>query len=113
MDEVYQEFGTDARLSIKLCVVDCSKEMSLLQQYSQPSHTLPFMYFMFHGNLCDKLMGIVDETQVKEGIDTFIDFAIEQAMNENKQINGVKKAQNASFSGDGKGKENVACNNKD
>ncbi|KAH9584271.1 hypothetical protein LSM04_006455 [Trypanosoma melophagium] len=82
MSEAYQEFGKDRGLAIKLGLVDCVKEVALTEQYGVDPHMFPLVYFVRNKVYVDKMVGIVPESQIKEAIDAFIDYAIEETKNE-------------------------------
>ncbi|KEG08083.1 hypothetical protein DQ04_08041010 [Trypanosoma grayi] len=80
--EAYQEFGKDRGLAIKLGLVDCVKEAALTQQFSVDPHMFPIVYFVRNKVYADKMVGIVPESQVKEAIDAFIEYAMQESKNE-------------------------------
>ncbi|AAZ11466.1 hypothetical protein, conserved [Trypanosoma brucei brucei TREU927] len=82
MAEVYQEFGKDRGLAIKLGLVDCVRNGSLTQQFNVDPHMFPIVYFVRNKIYADKMVGIVPESQVKEAIDAFIEYSAQESKNE-------------------------------
>lgn len=82
MGEVYGEVGKDAGLAIKLGLIDCLKEPGLTQKFSVDPHMFPLMYFVRNKVFCDKLVGIVTESQVKEAVEAFIEFGRTESQSE-------------------------------
>lgn len=95
--ELYQEFGKDAGLAIKLGLVDCLVETGLMAKFHIDPHMFPIIYFVRHRAFCDKLVGIVAESQVKEAVEAFIDYATTQSKSEaegNTLLNKIKRQDN-------------------
>ncbi|KAF8278524.1 hypothetical protein TcBrA4_0113990 [Trypanosoma cruzi] len=82
ISDKYQEFGKDRGLAIKLGLVDCLREVGLTEKFSVDPHMFPIVYFVRNKVYADKMVGIVPESQVKEAIDAFIDYAVEESKNE-------------------------------
>nr|CCC90651.1 conserved hypothetical protein [Trypanosoma congolense IL3000] len=82
MAEAYQEFGRDRGLAIKLGLVDCVRNATLTQQFSVDPHMFPIIYFVRNKIYADKMVGIVPESQVKEAIEAFIDYAKQESKSE-------------------------------
>ncbi|KAK7198528.1 hypothetical protein NESM_000814500 [Novymonas esmeraldas] len=80
--EVYQEFGKDAGLAIKLGMVDCLQEPGLMAKFKIDPHMFPLIYFVRNKMFCDKLVGIVTESHVKEAVEAFIDYAKAESKSE-------------------------------
>lgn len=78
----YQEFGKDAGLAIKLGMVDCLQEPGLMTKFHIDPHMFPIIYFVRNKVFCDKLVGIVAESQVKEAVEAFIHYAKTESKNE-------------------------------
>ncbi|RNF04967.1 uncharacterized protein Tco025E_07877 [Trypanosoma conorhini] len=89
----YQEFGKDRGLAIKLGLVDCLREAGLTEKFSVDPHMFPIVYFVRNKVYADKMVGIVPESQVKEAIDAFIDYAIEESKNEMSGTSVFQKVQ--------------------
>lgn len=81
LSEVYGETGKDTGLSVKLGVIDASKEGSLCKKFNIDSHSFPIVYFILQKAYCDTLAGMVEESQVKEAVEAFIDYAKEEITN--------------------------------
>ncbi|KAG5475754.1 hypothetical protein CUR178_03467 [Leishmania enriettii] len=81
-DELYQEFGRDAGLAIKLGVIDCLHEPGLMAKFQIDPHMFPLIYFVRNKVFCDKLVGIVAESHVKEAVEAFIEYAKAESKNE-------------------------------
>ncbi|KAL7697156.1 hypothetical protein NQL31_007537 [Lotmaria passim] len=95
--EQYQEFGKDAGLAIKLGMVDCLQEPGLMTKFAIDPHMFPIIYFVRNKVFCDKLVGIVAESQVKEAVEAFIDYAKTESKNEaegNTLYQKVKRQDN-------------------
>ncbi|KPI85188.1 hypothetical protein ABL78_5733 [Leptomonas seymouri] len=95
--ELYQEFGKDAGLAIKLGMVDCLQEPGLMAKFHIDPHMFPVVYFVRSKVFCDKLVGIVAESQVKEAVEAFIDYAKTESKNEaegNTLFQKVKRQDN-------------------
>ncbi|ESL11720.1 hypothetical protein TRSC58_00523 [Trypanosoma rangeli SC58] len=86
----YQEYGKDRGLAIKLGLVDCLREVGLTEKFSVDPHMFPIVYFVRNKVYADKMVGIVPESQVKEAIDAFIDYAVEESQNE---VSGTSVSQ--------------------
>ncbi|KAG8343012.1 hypothetical protein TRVL_06157 [Trypanosoma vivax] len=82
MGEVYQEFGKDSGLAIKLGLVDCVRNATLTQQFNVEPQMFPIVYFVRNKVYADKMVGIVPEAQIKEAIDAFIEYATQESKNE-------------------------------
>ncbi|KAG5501355.1 hypothetical protein JKF63_03167 [Porcisia hertigi] len=80
--ELYQEFGKDAGLAIKLGIVDCLQEPGLMAKFHIDPHMFPLIYFVRNKMFLDKLVGIVTESHVKEAVEAFIDYAKTESKNE-------------------------------
>jgi thioredoxin-like negative regulator of GroEL len=94
---LYQEFGKDAGLAIKLGMVDCLQEPGLVAKFQVDPHMFPIIYFIRHKAFCDKLVGIVAESQVKEAVEAFIDYGKIQSKSEaegNTLYQKVKRQDN-------------------
>lgn len=81
LSEIYEEDGKDSGLAIKLGIVDCLTEAALSKKFSVDPHSFPIVYFILKKAYCDTLTGMVEESQVKEAIDAFIDYAKEEMTN--------------------------------
>lgn len=81
LSDVYEETGKDVGLSIKLGVVDSSKEPALCKKFNIDPHSFPIVYFILQKAYCDTLTGMVEESQAKEAIEAFIDYAKEEITN--------------------------------
>ncbi|KAG5475236.1 hypothetical protein LSCM1_03347 [Leishmania martiniquensis] len=75
LGELYQEFGKDAGLAIKLGVVDCLQESGLMDRFQIDPHMFPLIYFVRNKVFCDKLVGIVAESHAKDAVEAFIEYA--------------------------------------
>ncbi|CAJ1028663.1 hypothetical protein Q4I30_004927 [Leishmania utingensis] len=82
--ELYQEFGKDAGLAIKLGMVDCLQEPGLMAKFHVDPRMFPFIYFVRNKVFCDKLVGIVSESHIKEAVEAFIDYAKQESKNESE-----------------------------
>ncbi|CAJ1027540.1 conserved hypothetical protein [Leishmania braziliensis MHOM/BR/75/M2904] len=82
--ELYQEFGKDAGLAIKLGMVDCLQEPGLMAKFHIDPRMFPFIYFVRNKVFCDKLVGIVSESHIKEAVEAFIDYAKQESKNESE-----------------------------
>lgn len=80
--DLYQEFGKDAGLAIKLGMVDCLQEPGLMTKFYIDPHMFPLIYFMRNKVFCDKLVGVVTESHVKEAVEAFIEYATAEAKSE-------------------------------
>ncbi|KPA73561.1 hypothetical protein ABB37_09856 [Leptomonas pyrrhocoris] len=95
--ELYQEFGKDAGLAIKLGMVDCLQEPGLMTKFYIDPHMFPIIYFVRNKVFCDKLVGIVAESQVKDAVEAFIDYAKAESKNEaegNTLLQKIKRQDN-------------------
>lgn len=81
LSEVYEETGRDVGLSIKLGLIDASKEPALCKKFNIDPHSFPIIYFVLQKAYCDTLTGMVEESQVKEAVEAFIDYAKEEITN--------------------------------
>lgn len=91
MSEAYGEKGANAGLAIKLGMIDCLKEPGLATKFGIDPHMFPLVYFVRRRYTVDKLVGIVSESQVKEAIEAFIDFAKEETKKEAEGKSGSAK----------------------
>lgn len=79
--DVYDERGKDAGLAVKLGIVDCVAEPALSKKFNIDPHVFPILYFILTRAYLDTLTGMVEESQIKEAIDGFIDHAKEEMTN--------------------------------
>lgn len=82
MGDVYQEFGPDHGLAIKLGIVDCLTEPALSRRFNVNQYEFPIVLFVRRRLFCDKLVGTVPESHVKEVVDAFIEYGKEQSQSE-------------------------------
>ncbi|EPY33193.1 hypothetical protein STCU_01252 [Strigomonas culicis] len=75
MGDAYQEFGKDAGLAIKLGIIDCLKEPGIHEKFGVNPHMFPVLHFVYNRLTVDKLTGIVSESQIKESVEAFIEYA--------------------------------------
>lgn len=97
LGDAYQEFGGDRGLAIKLGMIDCLKEPGLTQKFAIDPHSFPIIYFVRDKLYIDKLTGIVPESQIKEAIEAFMDYAKAETKNEvegNTALNKMKREDN-------------------
>ncbi|KAH8619901.1 putative Thioredoxin [Trypanosoma vivax] len=78
MGEVYQEFGKDSGLAIKLGLVDCVRNATLTQQFNVEPQMFPIVYFVRNKVYADKMVGIVPEAQIKEAIDALLNMLLKR-----------------------------------
>ncbi|GET89644.1 hypothetical protein, conserved [Leishmania tarentolae] len=91
--DVYQEFGKDSGLAIKLGIVDCLQEPGLMAKFHIDPHMFPLIYFVRNKVYCDKMAGVVTESHVKEAVEAFIDYAKLESKNESEGISVFQKVR--------------------
>ncbi|CAD2217096.1 hypothetical protein AGDE_04198 [Angomonas deanei] len=91
MGEAYAETGKDRGLAIKLGIVDCVKEPGLTKQFAVDPHLFPIVYFVRKRLSVDKLYGIVPESQIKEAVDAFIEYAVKESKNEKEGLDTLNR----------------------
>lgn len=95
--DTYQEFGKDAGLAIKLGIIDCLKEPGIHEKFGVNPHMFPVLYFVLNRLTVDKLSGMVPESQIKEAVDAFIEYATTEANKSDKgkgTLDAIKRHDN-------------------
>lgn len=67
--------ATTSGLALRLGLVNCEKELALAQHFRLDPHSFPIAFFISKGQVVDKMIGIVPDSQITEALAAFLEYA--------------------------------------